>query len=121
MPNARVIDFDLFRSERKEEPVIFKIGGVEYALPASLPASVAVDTIRMKSNLDDDDDVPMDAMDAFGASIFGPTTWEALLREHRITVDEIEPLIGQVLAAYTSPKEEGPTETTSETPANTSA
>lgn len=125
MPDPkRVIDFDLYRSEREEEPVIFKIGGEEYHLPPSLPASVAVDTIRMKATLDESDEVPTEAMDEFGASMFGPTIWEALLRKHRITVDEISPLIEQVLAAYTGPKEEGETEETTEsstTPQATSA
>lgn len=121
MPNTRVIDFDLYRSEREEEPVDFIIGGEHYPLPPSLPASVAVDTIRMKASLDENDDVPMEAMDEFGASVFGPTMWESLLRKHRITVDEISPLMEQVLAAYTAPKEEESTEKTSETPATTSA
>lgn len=107
----RVVDFDQYRAERDEEAVDFIIGGKTYALPPALPASIAVDTIRMKADLDDEADIPLEEFDAFGSSVFGPTIWEALLREHRITVDEIGPLIEKVLEQYVGdvedPKAEG--------------
>lgn len=96
----RVIDFDKFRAESKDEPVDFIIGGKTYALPSSLPASMAVDVLRMKADMDDEDEVPAEQMDLFGRSLFGPTMWEALLREHRITIDEISPLMEQVFETY---------------------
>lgn len=106
---ARVIDFDKFRAESKEEPVEFIIGGKTYVLPPSLPASMAVDVLRMKANMDDDEEVPAEQMDNFGRSLFGPTMWTELLGEHRITIDEISPLMEQVFEAYMgAPEDEGP-------------
>lgn len=113
---ARVIDFDRFRAEQKDEPVLFLIGGEEYALPSSLPASMAVDMLRMQDVFNDPEaDVPPDVMDQFGRSLFGETMWEALLRRHRITVDEISPLMEQVFEAYTDAPKEETEESTSET------
>lgn len=123
--SKRVIDFDKFRAESKDEPVEFIIGGKTYNLPSSLPASMAVDVLRMKADMDDDEEVPAEQMDTFGRSLFGPTMWEALLNEHRITVDEISPLMEQVFEAYmgepeesADPKSESPT---SESEASASA
>ena len=118
----RTIDFDLYRAEKDDEPVDFIIGGKHYALPSSLPASIAVDAIRMQAMQEDEDaEVPPEMMDQFGQSIFGPTIWKELLMEHRLTVDEIEPLVERVMGAYTdAPKEE--TEVpTSESPEPASA
>lgn len=100
MTEKRVIDFDKFRAESKDEPVEFIIGGKTYALPSALPASMAVDVLRMKADMDDDDDVPAEMMDQFGSSLFGPTMWSELLHEHRITIDEITPLMEKVFDAY---------------------
>lgn len=105
--SKRIIDFDQFRSEQKEEPVIFIIGGEEYSLPPALPASMAVDAMALQERMDDDDDVPPQMMDQFGRSLFGETVWEALLRRHRITVDEIPVVMEKVLEEYTDvPKAE---------------
>lgn len=114
---TRTIDFDKFRAEQKDEPVEFIIGGKTYYLPSSLPASMAVDIMRIRTNMDDDDDVPEEVMDTFGQSLFGATMWSELLREHRITVDEISPMLEKVIEAYTGsaetegadPKSESPT------------
>ena len=114
---TRTIDFDKFRAEQKDEPVEFIIGGKTYYLPSSLPASMAVDIMRMRTNMDDDDDVPAEVMDTFGQSLFGASMWSELLREHRITVDEISPMLEKVIEAYTGsgeaedgdPKSESPT------------
>lgn len=119
---TRTINFDQFRAEQNEEPVEFIIGGETYYLPASLPASMAVDMMRMQSVFEDEDaEVPDDVMDQFGRSLFGETMWEKLLQKHRITVNEISPLMEKVFEVYTdSPKEEMAPPSTSETPASSS-
>lgn len=116
---TRTIDFDQFRAEQKDEPLDFIIGGKHYALPSNLPASLAVDIIRMRAQLGEDDEVPVDVMESFGRNLFGETIWEALLQEHRITITEIPVLIERVMEAYTeAPKDEG-SETKSPTSATT--
>lgn len=118
----RTIDFDIFRAEQKDEGIDFIIGGEHYALPASLPASVAVDTIRMKAQMDDDDEVAIESLDSFGRSVFGPTVWEALLTKHRITINELEPLISRVMEAYTEgPKEETEDQTSATEPSSSTS
>jgi hypothetical protein len=97
------VDFDAFRAEQNQEPVKLVIGGKIYDLPAAMPASIAVDLIRMKSSLADDDDVPVDQLDRVGRAVFGADLWETVLGEHRIQVNEIGPLIQMVLAAYSPP------------------
>lgn len=101
------IDFDAFRAEQKQETFKLKIGGVEYPLPSSMPASLAVDLIHMKTQLDDTDEVPLDRLDDVGRAIFGQELWRTLLDEHRIKADELGPLIEMVLGAY-APKQDPP-------------
>lgn len=101
---SQTIDFDAFRAEQAKVPVKLRIGGVEYDLPSSLPAAVAVDMIHLKSRFGDDSDVPIEILDTFGRSIFGPDLWVTVLTTHRIEVNELGDLIQMVLAAY-SPKE----------------
>jgi hypothetical protein len=107
---TRTINFDQFRAEQRDEPVVFIIGGEEYALPASLPASMAVDMMRMQAVFEDEDqEVPNDVMDQFGRSLFGVSMWEDLLKKHRITVNEVSPLMERVFEVYTeAPKDETP-------------
>ncbi len=117
----RVINFDRFRAEQKDEPVEFIIGGETYHLPSSLPASMAVDMMRMQEVLQDEDaEVPNDVMDQFGRSLFGETIWANLLTKHRITVDELNPLMEQVFEVYTDAPKEGAEESTSETETSSS-
>jgi hypothetical protein len=120
---SRTINFDNFRAEQEDEPVTLIIGKEEYALPSSLPASMAVDMMRMQEDFNDPDvEVPPSAMDRFGASLFGDTMWESLLRKHRITIVELPILMEMVFEAYSDepPKEdpEATPESTSEAPAS---
>lgn len=102
---GKLIDFDAFRAERVQDPVRLKIGGKTYDLPPSMPASIAVDLIHIKTTLTDDADVPVEMLDNVGRSIFGADTWRAVLEEHRIQVDEIGDLIQMVLEAYSPAKD----------------
>lgn len=115
---TRTINFDNFRAEQNEEPINLVIGGETYALPPSLPASLAVEMMRMQADFEDEDaDVPAEAMDAFGAALFGDTMWSDLLRRHRITVVELSPLMEMVFEAYS---DEPPKEVTEAIPESTS-
>lgn len=102
---GNTIDFDAFRAEQNQEKINLRIGGVDYPLPPSMPASLAVDLIRMRTELADEDDVPVERLDDVGRAIFGEPLWHELLATHRVQVDELGPLIEMVLAAY-SPKED---------------
>lgn len=115
---TRTINFDNFRAEQNEEPISLIIGGETYDLPPSLPASLAVEMMRMQEAFEDEDqEVPPSAMDTFGSEMFGPTVWSELLRRHRITVNELSPLMEMVFEAYS---DEPPKEETEATPGSTS-
>lgn len=100
---ARLIDFDAFRAERNADPVVFRIGGKEYNLASAIPASVALEAVELKALQDDGAEVPMDVIQKTGRALFGADTWSELLVEHRITLDELGPLITSVLNAYAPP------------------
>lgn len=97
---SRVIDFDAFRAERQREPVLFKIGGQEYQLASSIPASVALSAVALKAAQDDGAEVPLSVITDTGVALFGKDVWHAILTEHQVTLDELGPLVAQVLNAY---------------------
>lgn len=112
---AKLIDFDAFRAEQDEVPIKFRIGGQEYDLPPALPAAIAVDVIRMKQTMDDDDEVDIEKLMGFCEAVFGTELWAQVLDRHRISLDEIPKLLELVLEAYTSDPKEGAVSPTSET------
>lgn len=120
MSDIRVVDFDAFRAEQQQHPVVFRIDGKEYPLPSDLPASVAVDIIRMRADVGEEGEIPLEAFDTFGKSVFGEDLWQTILTEHRITMEEVPNLLKAVLEVYTGevPKAES---LTLETPALSSA
>lgn len=99
---SKIIDFDAFRAEQKQEPILFTIGGVTYDLPASIPASIAIEVIAMQKINDSEDDVPLELLQDVGIATFGPAIWKEVLEKHRIQLDELPALIGMVLQAYSS-------------------
>jgi hypothetical protein len=104
---GKLIDFDAFRAEQQDEPVVLRIGGREYNLPPSMPAAVAVDTIRLQETMKTTDDVPVTVLDKMGKAIFGAAIWEELLAEHRLNIAEIPELIKMAFAAYSPGGGEG--------------
>ncbi len=111
---VRVVDFDAFRAEQEKNPVFFKIGGEKYQLPDTLPASVAIGLIRLRANVGDEGEIPEEAIDKFGRSIFGEDLWQVVLDKHRLTVDEIPVLLQRVLEVYTGEAPKAPESPTSE-------
>ena len=110
---TRTLDFDSFRRERAAEPIDFVIDGKTYKLPSAIPASLAVDVIKMQNEIGAEADIPVEKLEMFGQGLFGPTIWKQLLEDHGITVDELSPLLEMVMGAYTdAPKAE--TEPTTE-------
>lgn len=97
---TRVIDFDAFRAEQKVEPLKLRIGGNEYLLPASLPATLALDVIRRNG---DDAEAEMDPAQliGMGEGIFGgEKEFARILDENHVTMAELPELFKMVFAAY---------------------
>lgn len=121
---SRTVDFDSFRAEQHQDPVLFIIGGETYELPASLPAAVAVDVIRLHASEGDAADVKVEDLNVFGSAIFGPALWREILDKHRIGTHELSPLLEKVLEVYSENPKEKPAKQpalTSPTKANASA
>jgi hypothetical protein len=99
---SRLIDFDAFRAEQSEEPLIVRIGGQEYRLPASPPALVALDVMRRMETSEAKKirflphEVP-----ALAESIFGPEMLAELTGRHRLTSSELTVLLERVMTSYT--------------------
>ena len=86
-----LIDFDAFRAEQQARPLIIRIGGQDYALPSSPPASVALDGIRLSRS--GATTIPADDVAGLAEGLFGTAVLDELLRVHRLTVAELQALI----------------------------
>lgn len=115
VPESKLIDFDAYRAEQDEVPVKFRIGGVIYDLPPAIPASVAVDIIRMKQEMEDDEKIEAGTLMGFCADVFGSELWAMVLDRHRLSLPEIPKLLEMVLEVYTADPKEEPVSPTSET------
>lgn len=101
---SNVIDFDAFRAEQKQEPVELKLGGKTYHLPPSLPASLALDLIRMNMK-DSDADIKPEDVERMGAELFGGTAqFHEIIREGGVTMDEMPELMKMILNQYAGVK-----------------
>jgi hypothetical protein len=100
MPSADplLIDFDAFRAEQQSRPLLIRVGGTEYALPSSPPAVVALDGIRLSRS--GATSIPADEVAGLAEGLFGAEVLDELVRVHRLTVAELQALIGQVMDAY---------------------
>jgi hypothetical protein len=93
-----LIDFDAFRAEQQARPLIIRVGGQDYALPSSPPASVALDGIRLARS--GATSVAADEVANLADGLFGAAVLDELVRVHRLTVVELQALIGRVMDAY---------------------
>jgi hypothetical protein len=97
-PDPLLIDFDAFRAEQQARPLIIRVGGTDYALPSSPPASVALDGIRLSRS--GATTIPADEVARLAEGLFGTAVLDELLRLHRLTVAELQALIGRVMDVY---------------------
>lgn len=100
----QMIDFDAFIKEQREAkpaaPVIFRIGGKDYPLPSSLPATVALDIVRAKKNLDAKENVDPEVLIEIGDAFFGKENFRTILTENQIGLDLLGDLITAAFNAY---------------------
>jgi hypothetical protein len=113
---TRVIDFDAFRAEQKADPLILKLGGHEYELPSSLPATLALDIIRRNPN-EADVELESSELDTLGQTIFGgEEKFRRILSENNITLTELPELFKMVFATYNGEPDAPNLETPNPTP-----
>lgn len=97
-PDPLLIDFDAFRAEQQSRPLVIRVGGQDYALPSSPPASVALDGIRLSRS--GATTIPAEEVARLADDLFGTAVLDELLRVHRLTVTELQALISRVMDAY---------------------
>ena len=103
---ARVIDFDAFRAEQaakngtgEEHPTII-VGGRVYDLPPDLPATIAVEVIRLQKTEGAQANVDPQMLLDIGNALFGESTFREILDAERMGVKDMGSLITQAFKAY---------------------
>lgn len=104
---APSIDFDAYRREQKGEPVKLTLGGKDYILPPSLPASVALDLIALRREKGDDAKLGADDIQRFARELLGDQA-DAIIGA--VSIDELGALLVQLLKVYAPPNPESPEE-----------
>jgi len=95
---SKTVDFDAFRAEQHNEPVTVKIGGVLYDIAPALPADIALDVLRIN---EDKTTSPSELIHIGEALFGGEEPFRKVLRDGQVTLDELGPLLEQVLRVYT--------------------
>lgn len=98
---TRVIDFDAFRAEQKQEPITLRIGGQDFELPAFVPASAAMDLVRLREEMGDNAEIPADRLMSIAIELLGgKARFEALTSATNLGLDELPALVRMVMEAY---------------------
>ena len=112
---TKTVDFDAFRHEQAAEPLELTIGGKVYQLPSALPATLALDIVRLREEMGDEGNMDPAKLMEFGAGLFGSAeTFADVLRDAHVTLAELPDLIRMVIEGYqiagptTAPAEKTP-------------
>ena len=97
---SRYRDFDQWDSERKAEPITFKIRGKTYILPANLPAVIPIRAMRLQKQYGSEANVPQGEMMDIALSLFGDEQLERLLGSG-VDVDALAEIVGWAMEVYT--------------------
>lgn len=106
---TRTIDFDAYRAERRAEPVVVRIGGEEYHLPADMPAEVALEVVALRKEHGDNAQIPADKIGPLARATFGEAMFNDLIGKHRLSTPELATLIVQVFGQYSEAMVPNPT------------
>lgn len=110
------LDFDAFRRERSGKPKVVALGGVEYMLPASLPAATALDIIALNKTAEPcekhapnlnatcrqckNPDATPEQIFELAEPLFGVGVLRKIALEHGLDVDELGDLIIHTFQMY---------------------
>lgn len=107
------VDFDAFLAEERagrvakpapiDEPPTLRIGGVDYRLPAELPAIVGLHIVRQKRGASDDSrQAAPEALNAIGEALFGEDEFAEILIRNQLSIPDLGALITAAFGAYGS-------------------
>lgn len=98
---TKVIDFDAFRAEQRYDPIVLRIAGQDFELPAFVPASAAMDLVRLREEVGDQAEIPADRLMHIAIELLGgKERFEHLTRSASIGLDELPALVRMVMDAY---------------------
>ncbi|MCK9570378.1 hypothetical protein M0R72_15635 [Candidatus Pacearchaeota archaeon] len=104
---SRFRDFDTFRAESKEEPLRFSMRGVEFELPPSISAALALDIMRKHSD-DPNKKIEGSEIADFAEKLFGKSQLNKLLSlEPPISFDDLSDIVKWVIAEYGRGSDQG--------------
>ncbi len=96
----RYRDFDAWEAERKAEPITFRLRGVDYTLPATLPAIIPIRAMRLQKQYGSEANVPQGEMMEIALSLFGDEQLERILGTG-VDVDALAEIVGWAMEYYT--------------------
>lgn len=98
MSNAKYFDFDQWRKERDNQPIVIKAFGKEYEIPSDVPFDLVLKLAhQMKEGVEELDQ--LEHVEEMATSVFGRDTLNEW-REQGIGMMEMEFLIEQVMGMY---------------------
>lgn len=112
--NKKLIDFDAYREEKKDDKLIIKAFGEKLELPPSPKLAIMEKLIAMRNQKGEDAEVPEQEIFIMLESLLGKKPLRKLI-DGGITSDEAEWLLMQIWKQYNSPKEDDTKNVTSST------
>ena len=98
MMNARFKDFDAMVAEAKQQPLVFKYGGVNFSLPPECPAMVVLELMRLDSSNPEADVDPETIINTL-RSLLGEEQYGVLL-ETGISLSLLSDIVSWAIDVY---------------------
>ena len=99
-------DFDEAWAEKEEEGYPFKVKGEEYKLPASPPAGLVIEAMRLEEEFEDEDDVPNNKVYDMAQQIVGEDNLTQMLDDD-ISINELRDIVEWANQVYAPGQQEG--------------
>lgn len=103
---SKTIDFDAYRSEKKQEPIVIKAFGKSYELPPSPRLSIMEKLIELRQKKGDEGAIPEEEIVEMTNALLGEKQAKDLSKKG-ITLEELEWLLLEIWKCYNPNKEEG--------------
>lgn len=95
-------DFDAVWEERQAAPIVVRVFGDEYELPASMPAGLRLHWVRVRDERGDDSPITWNELAAMAKFLFGEETLDRWF-DQRLSEAQLFEVIGWVISVYNGP------------------
>lgn len=97
----RFIDFDAARAEREKEPVLLRAYGMDFELPAALPAALVLDIMRLEEERGSGAEVSARESERLLRRIIPASVLDTLLEQDDFSLPDLQDLLERVMHVYT--------------------